>query len=105
MKPTNVVIHKVQSFSCRYPLATPVVTSFGRMLDRPAVFLRIEDTDGHVGWGEVWANFPAPGAEHRARIVNEILAPMIEGTSAGSPQEVFARLTQRTAVLALQCGE
>jgi hypothetical protein len=28
-----------------YPLSTPVVTSFGRMLDRPAVFVRVEDDD------------------------------------------------------------
>jgi L-alanine-DL-glutamate epimerase-like enolase superfamily enzyme len=105
MTSSKFVIRKVQAFSYRYPLAAPVVTSFGRMLDRPAVFVRIEDGDGHVGWGEAWANFPAPGAEHRARIVNDILASMAEGVAAESPQDVFEQLTQRTAVLALQCGE
>src|SRR4051794_4541905 len=105
MTSPKFVVRKVQAFAYRYPLATPVVTSFGRMLDRPAVFVRVEDGDGQVGWGEVWANFPAPGAEHRARIVNDILAPMIEGAAIASPEDVFERLTQRTAVLALQCGE
>jgi L-alanine-DL-glutamate epimerase-like enolase superfamily enzyme len=75
------------------------------MLDRPAVFVRVEDTDGNTGWGEVWANFPSNGAEHRARLVNEVLAPMITGFQGGAPSEVFERLTQRTAVLALQSGE
>jgi len=105
MSSPKFVVRNVQAFVYRYPLSTPVVTSFGRMLDRPAVFVRIEDGDGHVGWGEVWANFPAPGAEHRGRIVNDILAPMIEGAAVESPQDVFEQLTQRTAVLALQCGE
>jgi L-alanine-DL-glutamate epimerase-like enolase superfamily enzyme len=105
MASQDFVVRRVQAFCYRYPLSTPVVTSFGRMLDRPTVFVRVEDADGHVGWGEVWANFPSPGAEHRTRIVNDILAPLVEGGAAGSPQDVFERLTQRTAVLALQCGE
>ncbi|HUN95174.1 MAG TPA: mandelate racemase/muconate lactonizing enzyme family protein [Bradyrhizobium sp.] len=98
-------IRNVQAFSYRYPLSTPVVTSFGRMLNRPAVFVRVEDGDGHVGWGEVWSNFPSVGAEHRARLVNEILAPAIAGRKISEPAEIFESLTQGTSVLALQSGE
>lgn len=100
-----LTIRNVQAFSYRYPLSTPVVTSFGRMLSRPAVFVRVEDADGQVGWGEVWSNFPSVGAEHRARLVNEILAPAIVGRSVGEPAEIFEALTQGTSVLALQSGE
>ena len=98
-------IRSVQAFGFRYPLKTQVITSFGRMADRPAVFVRVEDTDGHVGWGEVWCNFPAPGAEHRVRLVNEVLAPALVGFKAKEPSDAFARLTQGTTVLALQSGE
>lgn len=98
-------IRKLEAFCYRYPLSTPVVTSFGRMLDRPAVFVRVEDDDGLTGWGEVWANFPSIGAEHRARLVNEVLAPVISGFTAGQPADVFEKLTRATAVLALQSGE
>jgi L-alanine-DL-glutamate epimerase-like enolase superfamily enzyme len=98
-------IRKLEAFCYRYPLSTPVVTSFGRMLDRPAVFVRVEDDDGLAGWGEIWANFPATGAEHRARLVNEVLAPMLTGFAVAKPEDVFESLTQATAVLALQCGE
>lgn len=98
-------IRSVQAFCYRYPLSTPVVTSFGRMLNRPAVFVRVEDEDGHTGWGEVWANFPSTGAEHRARLVNEVLAPGLSGFAAGKPSDVFEALTQATSVLALQSGE
>jgi D-galactarolactone cycloisomerase len=97
-------IRKLEAFCYRYPLSTPVVTSFGRMLDRPAVFVRVEDDD-LTGWGEVWANFPSIGAEHRARLVNEVLAPAISGFTAGQPADVFEKLTRATAVLALQSGE
>lgn len=105
MTTQTFVVRKLEAFCYRYPLSTPVVTSFGRMLDRPAVFVRAEDDDGVVGWGEAWANFPSVGAEHRARIVNEILAPAASGLEAGKPLDVFEALTEKTAVLALQCGE
>ncbi|KWV58663.1 mandelate racemase [Bradyrhizobium macuxiense] len=98
-------IKNVQAFCYRYPLATPVVTSFGRMLSRPAVFVRAEDTDGVVGWGEVWCNFPSTGAEHRARLVNEVLAPAAVGVVIDQPTELFDKLTSGTSVLALQSGE
>ncbi len=98
-------IRRVQAFCYRYPLSTPVVTSFGRMLNRAAVFVRVEDEDGQVGWGEVWANFPSTGAEHRARLVNEVLAPALSEFAANDPSDVFDTLTKDTSVLALQSGE
>jgi L-alanine-DL-glutamate epimerase-like enolase superfamily enzyme len=98
-------VRSVQAFCYRYPLSTPVVTSFGRMWNRPAVFVRVEDSDGYLGWGEVWANFPSTGAEHRTRLVNEVLAPAICGRAVSEPSEIFNAVTQGTSVLALQSGE
>jgi L-alanine-DL-glutamate epimerase-like enolase superfamily enzyme len=105
MTPQPFVIRNLEAFCFRYPLSIPVVTSFGRMLSRPAVFVRVEDDDGQIGWGEVWANFPSNGAEHRARLINEVLAPVLAGFTAQAPSDVFERLTDLTAVLALQSGE
>ena len=101
----SVAIRSLRAVCYRYPLRTPVETSFGRMLDRPAVFIRVEDEDGHVGWGEAWSNFPSVGAEHRARIVNEIIAPAVTGFVARTPRDLFDHLATKYAVLALQTGE
>src|SRR6478672_8856299 len=89
----------------RYPLQAPVVTSFGAMRDRPMVLVRAEDADGVVGWGETWCNFPAVGAEHRARLVNDVLAPLVTRAPFAGPRDAFEALTAQTAVLALQSGE
>lgn len=105
MTAQTFALRSVQAFCYRYPLSVPVVTSFGRMLDRPAVFVRAEDEDGQIGWGEVWANFPSIGAEHRARLVNEVLAPLITGKAVSHPLDVFDTITQATSVVALQSGE
>jgi len=98
-------IRELQAFCYRYPLTTPVVTSFGRMTSRPAVFIRVEDEDGFVGWGEAWCNFPSTGAEHRARLINEVLSPNVINVAASEPSGIFRKLTEGTSVLALQSGE
>jgi D-galactarolactone cycloisomerase len=105
MMTSSFKIRSLQAFCYRYPLRTPVVTSFGKMLNRPAVFVRVEDEDGVAGYGEVWCNFPATGAEHRTRLVNEVLAPALVGRSMAEPGEVFNLLSDGTSVLALQSGE
>lgn len=103
--PSSLKAITIRTHVFRYPVSEPVRTSFGVMHDRPAVFVRAEDGDGAHGWGEIWCNFPACGAEHRANLVASVLAPLLEGESYAGPPEVFARLTAGTAVLALQAGE
>lgn len=89
----------------RAPVDNPVTTSFGIMRDRPMVLVRVEDVDGVVGWGEAWCNFPQVGAEHRARLIDGILAPIAILSEFDDPASLFARLTARTEVLALQSAE
>jgi L-alanine-DL-glutamate epimerase-like enolase superfamily enzyme len=98
-------IARLEALACRAPIDTPVVTSFGMMRDRPAVFVRIEDADGVVGWGETWCNFPTVGAEHRARLLGSVFAPLVEGKLFASPEAAFLELTEETEVLAIQAAE
>ncbi|MEP7056837.1 MAG: mandelate racemase/muconate lactonizing enzyme family protein [Caldimonas sp.] len=100
-----VRIARLDAHVLRCPIETPVRTSFGTMRDRPAVFVRVEDDDGAVGWGETWCNFPACGAEHRARLLASVIAPLVVGREFASPAAAFDAMTRATAVLALQSGE
>ncbi len=99
----NIV--RVEAFVLRAPLETPVVTSFGVMRDRPAVIVRVENRDGAYGWGEIWCNFPGCGAEHRARLLETAVAPLIGGRAFSAPEEAFAALAIALRTLALQTGE
>ncbi|HET8610262.1 MAG TPA: mandelate racemase/muconate lactonizing enzyme family protein [Burkholderiales bacterium] len=92
-------------YAFRYPLATPVRTSFGVMQDRPAVIIEVENRDGICGWGEIWCNFPTVGAEYRARLATMLGNDLLIGHRYDSPGAVFRDLTDRTAVLAIQCGD
>ncbi|MEM6971598.1 MAG: mandelate racemase/muconate lactonizing enzyme family protein [Pseudomonadota bacterium] len=98
-------IARIEAHVFRAPTPRPVATSFGVMRDRPAVFIRVEDSEGAFGWGEIFANWPASGAEHRARLLAEDIAPLVLGQPAGDPTELWRRLSARVAIRALQCGE
>lgn len=96
---------RVETFLARRPVKTPVRTSFGVMHERPALFVRVEDREGAHGWGEVWCNFPACGAEHRERLILTILAPLLTSRDYSDAREAFVHLTEKTDILALQSGE
>jgi len=101
----QLVIRRVTARVFRCPLQQPVTTSFGTMLDRPMVLVEVEDDLGTRGWGEVWCNFPAVGAEHRARLIDSVLTPLLLARPFADPVGAFEHLTARTAVLAIQSAE
>lgn len=98
-------IDRIEAHVFRAPTPAPVATSFGIMRDRPAVFVKIHASDGGFGWGEVFANWPAAGAEHRARLLIEDLSELILGRTIFTPYNFWEQLTQKTHIRALQCGE
>ena len=100
-----ITIKNIEAFVFRAPIANPVKTSFGIMLNRPAVFVRLEDSDGVVGWGEIWCNFPNCGAEHRATLLEENFKSLLINQTFNTPQEIYQLISEKTAVLAIQSGE
>jgi L-alanine-DL-glutamate epimerase-like enolase superfamily enzyme len=75
------------------------------MTDRPATLVRVEDDEGAFGWGEIWCNFPTCGAEHRARLVDSVLAPLLVGQSFCGPEQARKSLLSATRILTLQTRE
>ena len=98
-------IKAVETYVYRYPLEAPVQTSFGTMNDRPMVIVKLVDQDNVSGFGEIWCNYPAVGAEHRAKIVKSVLSNLICSQSFEKPEDAFEQLTSKTWVLCLQTGE
>jgi len=94
----------LEAFAYRVPIASPVKVSFGTFRDRPMVLVRIVDREGAEGWGEIWCNWPAVGAEHRARLADDFKDRVI-GRTYASPDQAFASLTAELDVMAVQTGE
>lgn len=103
LQPLRIV--KAEAMVFRAGVTEPVQTSFGIMYDRPAVLVRLEDHEGQVGWGEIWCNFPGVGAEHRARLLESCVAPILMEQTWSSPRQAFQVLTERLKVLGIQSGE
>lgn len=97
-------ISKIDAFAIRVPIAEPIKVAFGTFRDRPMVVVRVTDYEGAVGWGEAWSNWPAVGAEHRARLAVDLGQALI-GKDFADPAAVFDHLTRLTEVLVLQTGE
>jgi D-galactarolactone cycloisomerase len=101
----RIKVAQVEARIVRTPIAVPVRASFGVMRDRPAVYLRVTDTDGAQGFGEVWCNFPSVGPEHRGRLAQEVIGPILIESGERELKSVFAYLMQRLHVMAIQSGE
>lgn len=101
----EATIAAVEAFVLRVPIETPVQTSFGMMRERPALLVRLTETGGRAGWGEIWCNFPACGAEHRARLVETVFAPLLQGLSFDDPALVTTTLEEKVHTLTVQSGE
>ncbi|WP_240787088.1 mandelate racemase/muconate lactonizing enzyme family protein [Ramlibacter rhizophilus] len=102
MKPIQIA--SIEAFSFRVPVASPIKVAFGTFRDRPFVLVRITDSEGAQGWGEVWANWPAVGAEHRARLAVDIGERLV-GKTFETPEEFFNKLSASLEVLVLQTLE
>lgn len=98
-------IARVEAFVYRAPVVTPVANAFGTMANRPALFVRISAADGAFGWGEVFCNFPQVGAEHRARLIASIHAPLLEKVEIEDAAALRRLIEERTRRMAIQCGE
>jgi len=99
-----VTIASIEAHAFRVPIQAPIKVSFGTFRDRPVVLVRVVDSEGAVGWGEAWCNWPAVGAEHRARLVNDF-AERLVGRTFDHPAQAFELLTKQLEVLVLQTLE
>lgn len=100
----SFALASIEAFCIRVPVKTPIRVAFGTFRDRPLVLLRVVGTDGAEGWGEVWANWPASGAEHRARLALDLGERLI-GRHFESPPALYRDLSRELEVLVLQTLE
>eukprot|EP01034_Spumella_vulgaris_P020824 gene20824-26706_t len=96
---SGATLARVEAHVFRTPIAEPVRTSFGTMTERAAVFVRVEDSDGARGWGEIWCNFPNAAAEHRALLFADIVAPRALGKSLDDPVNLWSEIDRALHVL------
>ncbi len=98
-------IARIETLLYRAEVNEPVKTSFGSIPRRSALLLRVEDTDGAHGWGEVWCNFPPFSADNKVRLFETVIAPAALSGTYRNPSDVWHTLTARTMRWTIQSGE
>jgi L-alanine-DL-glutamate epimerase-like enolase superfamily enzyme len=102
---TTITLTRLDVHVFRAEVAKPVVASFGTIPSRGAVLLRLEDSEGIHGWGEIWSNFPTLTTEYRGELAAMLLPNLVIGKTVDDPLTFAADLEAALAVLAIQAGE
>ena len=100
-----VRIKALTTFVLEAPIAKPVRNSWRTLTSRSSLLIRIEDSEGAQGWGEVWCNYPPRGAHHRADLLNCVVAPLLVGCDFEGPENVFRMLEKALRIPAITAGE
>lgn len=79
--------------------------ALGSMPTRPALLIRIVDSDGCYGWGEIWANFPPRANLHKAHIVEDVITPKLKECFFTEPFEIEAMLRSALSTYFLHIGQ
>ncbi len=101
----RIRLERIETYALEAPIDRPVRNSFRTLTARSSLMLRVTDTDGGHGWGEVWCNYPPGGARHRAALIERVAAPLLIGREFDSPGAVFRFLEESLRLPAITCGE
>ncbi|MBX2885333.1 MAG: mandelate racemase/muconate lactonizing enzyme family protein [Granulosicoccus sp.] len=101
----TLTIAKVALYALEVKGGVSPQMALGAMPKRPALLLRIEDSDGCYGWGEIWANFPPRAHLHKAHLVEDVIAPKLLGASYVEPREIEHQLRESLTLYFLHVGQ
>lgn len=101
----RITIRSIEAIPIRANGGVSPKMALGTMPTRPALLVRVTDTDGVIGWGEVWANFPPRANLHKAHIVEDVVARHLCGATVTEPREIGQALRKALAVFFLHVGQ
>ncbi len=101
----NITLAKLELYPIRVEGGVSPNMPLGTMPKRPALLVRLVDSDGCHGWGEIWANFPPRANVHKAHIVEDVIKPKLLGLNYVEPREIEQQLRQQLSVYFLHVGQ
>ena len=100
MKITNI-----KSYIFEYPIKNIVVTSFGKMKSRPALIIKIKNSDNITGFGEIWCNFPSQSAYYKQNLIHGLFTNYLKDIEFNSPKEFYNKINAKLSIMLSQTGD
>ena len=73
----NINIDRLEVFPLRVNVPHDSEIFSSGILQRQGCLIRIWDSDGAYGWGEVWCGYLKHSAESRAHLIMDIIYPLL----------------------------
>lgn len=92
-----ITIQRIDAYPIALPLVERLGTSFGKEPFKTAILLRLETTDGVIGWGETSAEIN-PGYSYETmatafHVLTQFLLPTVIGETIQHPSEMPTRMS------------
>lgn len=101
----NITLAQLDLFPIQVDGGVSPKMALGSMPKRPALLVRLVDSDGCYGWGEIWANFPPRAHIHKAHIVEDVIKPKLIGLNYLEPREIEQALRKQLSIYFLHVGQ
>jgi D-galactarolactone cycloisomerase len=102
---TLMQLARIETYALGARVAQGPLSSLAAMPIRRGCLIRVKDKDDAFGWGEIWCNFPPHGAESRAHLVSDVIAPELIGKVFRHWSRVRPELESRLARMMIHTGE
>lgn len=102
---STITLDRIEVFPIRSQGGVSPKMALGTMPTRPALLVRVTDSQGCFGWGEVWANFPPRANIHKAHIIEDVVAAHLTDLAFTDPREVQEALRAKLSVFFLHVGQ
>lgn len=102
---TALDVDRIQAFAISARPSRRPESSLGSMPTRNGLLVQVTTSDGVVGWGEAWCNFPPRGNLSRMHLVEDVFAPALLGCAFGNYENCRPELESKLDRLARHTGE
>lgn len=100
-----ITIDRVDCYALTARPPVGPVSSLGKMPVRNALLIRITSTDGAIGWGEIWCNFPPRGLLTRMHLLEDVIVPQLIGQQYNYFKDCREKLQPMFTRMAIHTGE
>lgn len=101
----TITIERMQVFALSCAVAGGPVSSLAPMPTRNGLLLALTASDGCVGWGEAWCNYPPAGNLAKLALLRDVIGPKVLANPIADWRELRPRLEADFARMIVHVGE